>query len=166
MISDPLLPIIGRIAAIDYGARRIGVALSDRAQSLASPAAVLNATGRPEDNARIVIRWAEREEPAAWLVGLPLNMDGSEGEAARAVRVFAAALAAASTKPIQLWDERLTSFGADQHIKEMGLSRKKRRERQDALAACVLLQSYLQARVSSKDLPLRGDRASDTSADG
>lgn len=138
--------IIGRIAAVDYGTRRIGLALCDPGQRIASPAGQLDAAGRPAPDADQVARWLREHQAAAALVGHPINMDGSAGPQARLAEAFAARLVQATDCPVLLWDERLSSFQADQWLAERELTRGQRRRRRDALAAVAILQSYLDAR--------------------
>jgi putative Holliday junction resolvase len=133
-----------RYLGIDYGRRRIGLALSDRIGTLASPAATLPAKGDPAVDAQNVVDWASREGVEAYVVGLPINMDDSEGPQAKVSRDFAGKLQAASgDRPVILWDERLSSFAADQLLDQTALSPAKRAKRRDQIAAQVILQSYL-----------------------
>lgn len=137
------IDIIGRIAAVDYGAKRIGLAITDAEQTLASPADVISSQG-PRTDAGRVAAWAARNEAAAILVGLPLNMDGSEGPQAAAARRFAKRLAEVASIPVQTWDERLTTFQANDWLRDADLSAAKKRRLRDALAAVAILQGYLQ----------------------
>ena len=236
---------MGRWIGLDYGLRRIGVAIADfRGVLLAFPATTLHATGRPESDAAAVLKWAATQEPGGFVVGLPLNMDGTDSRQTTLTRAFAAELArqggelvrqadqaaarpggelvrqadqaaareegelvrqadqAAArqegdlvrqadhatarqggdlvrqadqatarqggestcpaskpprrqTLPVELWDERLSSFQADEYLEAAGIrpsprerpaQRRRRKERRDALAAQVILQSFLDAR--------------------
>ncbi|MBN1347696.1 MAG: Holliday junction resolvase RuvX [Phycisphaerae bacterium] len=133
-----------RYLGIDYGKRRIGLAVSDEMATLASPLATLPSTGSPCTDALNVIDVADRERVEIFVVGLPLNMDGSEGPQAKLSRAFADGLRAGSTaRTVELWDERLSSFAADQLLDQTGLSPAKRKKRRDQIAAQVILQSYL-----------------------
>lgn len=133
-----------RYLGIDYGLRRIGLALSDELATLASPLATLPSTGDPADDARNVVDVADREDVDGFVVGLPLNMDGTEGPQAKLVRTFAAGLEAESPRrTLQLWDERLSSFAADALLDQTELSRDKRKKHRDQIAAQVILQGYL-----------------------
>lgn len=138
--------VIGRLAGVDYGARRIGLALGDAESGIASPAAMLPGAGDAAADAANVRRWLDEHDVRMAVVGLPLNMDGTAGPQAEISRRFADALAADGAIRVELWDERLTSFQADQHLAAAGLSRAKRAARRDALAAQVILQSYLDAK--------------------
>jgi len=139
---------MARHLGIDYGRRRIGLAISDSAGRLASPSGTLPSAGEPSIDARNVVDWADREGVEAYVVGLPLNMDGTEGPQARLSRRFADALQEASGgKSVVMWDERLSSFAADQVLDGTHLSRGKRAKHRDRIAAQIILQSYLDART-------------------
>lgn len=139
---------MGRWIGIDFGSKRIGLAHADPGARVATPAETLAAGHSLAATARLVVAWAERNEAAGLVVGLPLNMDGTDSAQTRAVRTFAAALAAATTLPIELWDERLSSYQADQFLDEAAVRPSRRKGRRDALAAQVILQSFLDARRS------------------
>lgn len=133
-----------RYLGIDHGRRRIGLAVSDPDASLASPLAILPASGDPIVDARKVVELADEQRVEAFVVGLPYNMDGSEGPQADVCRKFAGHLEAASSgRPVTLWDERLSSFAADQVMDQAELTSAKRKKRRDMIAAQVILQSYL-----------------------
>lgn len=127
--------------AIDYGAARVGVAAS--AGWMARPVTVLPRAALPTllDQLRAL---AKQEMASLWLVGLPVNADGSEGEQAQATRAFARALANAVPEPVFLWNEYGSSQRAQQRMIEMGTSRKARRDKLDAWAAAVFLQDWIE----------------------
>jgi len=126
---------------IDYGTKRIGVAAGDTADVIASPIAVVAA--EPRDSAISHIRRLADEYGACGIVvGWPINMDDSTGPQANAARQLALGLAAACDLDVRMWDERLSSFQADQALAGK-LTRKKRRSRQDAIAAAVILEDFL-----------------------
>ena len=132
-----------RILGIDYGRRRLGLAISDETQTLASPLPVQYRRKTLAQDLRTL-----KELIAEWgieqiVVGLPLNMDGSHGEMATESTEFANQLAAATGLPIDVMDERLTTAEAERVLIEGDVSRKKRRELRDGLAAVLILQSYL-----------------------
>ena len=131
--------------ALDYGRRRIGVAVSDPGRILASPHGTIEHWGRAEKPPDGLLALLRRLEPAEVLVGIPFNMDGSAGEMALEARRFASALRAALEVPVVERDERLSSLEADRRLSESGLPRGRRREkgRRDMLAAAVLLEDYL-----------------------
>ncbi|HEU5070996.1 MAG TPA: Holliday junction resolvase RuvX [Verrucomicrobiae bacterium] len=133
-----------RILALDHGTVRIGVALSDELQMIASPQEFIPA--EPFANVLGRIRQLIRErEVELILIGMPRNMDGSYGPAADKVREFATALKDAIAIPIKTWDERLTSAQANRALVAGGVRREKRKEKVDGMAAAILLQSYLDA---------------------
>lgn len=136
--------MVERYLSVDLGTRRIGLAVGDSAGSVVSPLDVLDARPTPEGNARVILKAAEEYDATGIVIGLPLNMDGTEGPQARLSKELATAIRklAAGVK-VHLHDERLTSFAADQRLVERDLTRKKKKARQDALAAAILLQSFL-----------------------
>jgi putative Holliday junction resolvase len=130
-----------RYLAIDYGTKRTGLAVCDAGEMIASPLGVLH--GR-KDLIREIGQIIAAENIEAVVLGLPLNMDGSEGPQAKQVFAFAEQLKPHLQIPIHFQDERLSSFGAEQKLREIGLSRAKKRERLDALAAAEILQTFLE----------------------
>lgn len=144
---------MGRWVGIDYGERRIGVALSDPRGGIATPAATLKATGSTSKDARRISQWAAENEAAGVVVGLPLNMDGSVGPQAQLAQKLADELRRLTNLPVELWDERLTSFEADEVMRAARLSRAKQKRRRDALAAQAILQSFLDARRDGDEAP-------------
>lgn len=134
-----------RLIGIDPGSRTIGVALSDVGLSLASPYGAIK-RGKLRDNAAEIIAIARKEGAGGLVVGLPLSMDGSVGPAAQAARDWALALSEATGLPVALWDERLSSAAVNRFlIGEADLSRKKRTEAVDRMAAAWMLQAALDA---------------------
>jgi len=142
---------MGRWAAIDYGTRRIGIALSDSRELIASPATTLDAAGAVAGDARLILRWATENDADGLVIGLPINMDGSLGPQAKLSGDLADQLRRLGSLPIELWDERLSSFQADQVMQAAGLTRAKKKRHRDALAAQVILQSFLDTRQDSSD---------------
>jgi len=142
-----------RWAGIDYGRRRIGLALSDPGEKIASPSGVLDAVGTVSGDARQVLRWAGENEVEGFVVGLPLNMDGSRGPQAQLSQDFADQLGRLGSFPVELWDERLSSFQADELMQSAGLTPAKQKKHRDALAAQVILQSFLDARQAANQAP-------------
>lgn len=123
--------------ALDFGERRIGVAVGSDEARLARPLAVLTRRSRREDFAAIA-RLAAEAGAERILVGLPYRMDGSEGPQAQRVRRFARDLERRLGLPVLLWDERLSSFEAEQIAAEIG----RRRRHHDDIAAVLILESY------------------------
>lgn len=132
----------GRFLGVDLGARRIGLALSEPG-GVVSPLAVLAARPAVEDNAKAILEVVRRYAAEAVVVGLPLNMDGTEGPQARKSRSLAEAVGRLGSLPVHLHDERLTSHAADRRLVDRELTRKQTKARQDAVAAQILLESFL-----------------------
>lgn len=131
-----------RILALDHGTKRIGLAISDEMGLIAQPLEYLPAQPLTEFMGRlreIIDSRGVRE----MLVGIPRNMNGTYGPAAEKAREFAGELRATFPIPVKTWDERLTSVQANRSLIEAGVRREKRREKVDATAAAILLQSYL-----------------------
>ena len=133
-----------RILALDHGTKRIGVAISDELKMLAHPMEFILAESMPAFVERLKAILAEKPCELI-LVGMPRNMDGSFGPAAEKVREFIAKLQPQVTLPIKTWDERLTSTQANRMMTEGNVRRDQRKLKVDAMAAAVLLQSYLDA---------------------
>lgn len=142
--SDDSFPDSGRIAAVDFGTVRIGVAVCDPERILASPLEVRSVAG-PKEDADYFRELVRREKIRGLVVGLPIHCDGGESEKSRQCRQFAQWLAAETETPVRLFDERFTTSAAQQRMTGGGLSRKKKKSRLDAIAALVLLESFLEA---------------------
>ena len=134
------------ILGIDVGARRVGIAVCNPEQTMALPAGFLE-VGSPQEAARKLAARFREEEAHEAVVGLPYRMDGSEGPAVRKVRELLAMLEPLLPWKVEfhLWDERLTSFDAGGLLVQAGLkhSGRKKRGRVDAMAACLILQGWL-----------------------
>ena len=140
-----------RTLAIDYGARRIGLALSDTGGKIATPLKVLQVTS-PTATVAEIVKTINSEEVARIVIGFPLNMDGSRGPAAEKVIAFARLLKAQTNSPIVFVDERLSSFEAVQSLADRRrggekLTRKSKKQRLDALAAAQFLQEFLDGKI-------------------
>lgn len=135
----------GRIVALDYGRRRVGVATSDPSATIASPRATVDHAGDPEEPPAELLSLLEELDPALVVVGIPRHMDGSEGEMAEEARAFAEDLQRRTGIAVEEWDERLSSEAARKALLEAGASRKTRRAKgsTDMMAATLLLRSYL-----------------------
>jgi putative Holliday junction resolvase len=131
-----------RIAAIDFGIKRIGIALSDSQKKLALPYTTVEGGKKGVANTTAALL-KKKSEIEKILVGLPLLMNGGKGEMASIVETFAKELEAATGIPVELCDERLSSKMADQSLRELSLNRKERSLRIDMAAAALFLQSYL-----------------------
>ncbi len=131
-----------RVLALDLGERRIGLALSDPTGTIAQALDVIHRTGGRQLIAQIRRRVTELQV-ARIVVGLPLRMDGTEGVEAKQVRRFVARLQEAIDVPVELQDERLSTVAAERLMLSDDVSRTRRRQRRDAVAAALILQSYL-----------------------
>lgn len=132
----------GRILAIDFGMKRMGVAVSDALGVTAQGLPTLERRGRDEDLRRIK-ELAEEYSAASVVLGNPLGRGGGETEMSRRVAAFAQKLRRRLSCPVELWDERLTSVEANRVLRASGVSIEKRRRAADRVAVTLLLQSYL-----------------------
>lgn len=130
-----------RYLAIDYGTKRTGLAICDAAETIASPLTVLE--GQKELPARIS-KIVEAENVEAVVLGLPLNMSGSESAQTKLVLKFAKQLTNRLNIPVHLQDERLSSFGAEQKLESANLTKGKKKKRLDAIAAAEILEAFLE----------------------
>lgn len=150
---------MGRLVGIDYGRARIGLSLSDERKILASPLVAIDVPHKMD----LLLKELEKALSSYYpldlfVVGLPLLMNGKEGEMAAEVRIFASALSSHFSIPYVLWDERLSSIQVDRVMKEASLNRKQRAGKVDALAATLVLQSYMETKcrtggANALDLP-------------
>lgn len=131
-----------RILALDYGTKRIGVALSDELGWTAQPLETFERRTLDRDIAHIVFL-IQSHEVGKVVLGLPLQLDGREGPAIQAMREFATKLEQGISVPLVLWDERMTTKAAEDLLIAADVSRKKRKGTVDRVAAAILLQSYL-----------------------
>lgn len=143
-----------RYLGVDLGTRRIGLAISEPNTGVVSPLSVINTRDSLDDNASAILQVAEEYDAGGIVIGLPLNMDGTEGPQARLSKQLAEAIrkacqvrAETSAMAVHLHDERLTSHAADRRLLDHDLTRKKKKARQDAVAAQVLLESFLSSRA-------------------
>ena len=142
-----------RALALDVGSKTIGLALSDAEGMFASAHGLISRKGHVDDAAE-VMRQASAQSAQALVVGLPLELDGSEGVRARRVRRFLTALETANEAletrlSIETWDERFSTSAAERTLLEADVSRKKRKGKIDALAAQFILQGWLNARADA-----------------
>jgi putative Holliday junction resolvase len=133
-----------KILGLDYGKARIGLAVSDESGVIATPLCVIERTSLEADLGRIAAA-ATQHQAARIAVGMPINLDGTRGLAARDVARFTELLAARVSIPIEPWDERLTTAQAERAMIDSDMSRRRRKQRIDAVAAQLMLQSYLDA---------------------
>jgi putative holliday junction resolvase len=139
-----------RILGVDYGERRIGLALSDPTAMIASPLPTLARRKGKRPPIAPLTRLIEEHEVEEVVVGLPLTLEGDDSDWTREVREFADALQQRSGRPVSLQDERMTSVRAERAVRSLGMNRARReqKERIDAAAAVLILQAYLDARSS------------------
>jgi putative Holliday junction resolvase len=138
-----------RVMALDVGHKRIGVALSDPGQVLASSLQVIERKGQQRDLATVV-QLVREHEVGKIIIGYPRSLNGTVGQQAKFVERYVAVLEkklvdASLDVPVVLWDERLSTVAADRLMAEAGRKARERRERIDAVAAAVILQDYLDA---------------------
>src|SRR5689334_3654994 len=143
-----------RVMGLDVGDKSIGIAVSD--------ALLLTAQSRPtlrrknlKSDIESIQRLATENEVHEVVIGQPLHMDGRESAQSRKVARFAEQLKEVLALPIVFWDERLTSVEAEQHLEQMGLNWRQRREQVDKIAAMIILQNYLDSRPGAEREPGR-----------
>lgn len=137
------LPAFGRLLGIDYGTRRLGLAISTPEQNLSTPLETVPRASLQRDAARLREVVSENRI-AGVVVGLPLHMGGEEGQSARKAREFGQWVRDTLSLPVAYWDERCSSAAADDWMTMGGVPSHRRRELRDKLAAHVILQSYLE----------------------
>lgn len=143
------LPVGRRLIGVDLGTRTIGLALSDVGRSIASPLETIKRTKFSTDVKRLVELTA-KHGVGGLVIGLPLNMDGSEGPRAQATRAFVRNLAAHLPLPVALWDERLTTAAVTRTLLEADASRARRSDLVDKMAASYILQGALDRLASAR----------------
>ncbi|WP_456332124.1 Holliday junction resolvase RuvX [Fervidibacter sacchari] len=148
---------MARILAVDYGEKRIGLAISDELGITASPLMTLTRRS-DEETVRQIAQLASKLRVTQIVVGLPRRTDAQEGEMERKVKAFAEKLRQKVSVPVVLFDERFTTRIAEQVLLEADLSRRKRKQVRDRLAAVILLQSFLEAQRMSGWQNERGER--------
>ncbi|MGV1917141.1 Holliday junction resolvase RuvX [Rhizobium sp. 22-785-1] len=130
------------IAGLDLGTKTIGLAMSDLSRRFATPRPVLKRIKFTQD-AALLLDFAAKEMVAAFVIGLPMNMDGSAGPRVQATRAFVRSMSEKTDIPFIFWDERLSTVAAERALLEMDVSRAKRAERIDSAAASFILQGAL-----------------------
>jgi putative Holliday junction resolvase len=145
------------VAGLDLGTKTIGLAMSDLGRRFATPRTVIKRVKFTKD-AEVLLAFAEKEKVSAFILGMPMNMDGSAGPRAQATRAFVRAMSDKTTIPFVFWDERLSTVAAERALLEMDVSRAKRAERIDSAAASFILQGALDrlsslARETGNDVP-------------
>lgn len=142
----------GRVAGIDYGTVRIGIAVSDARRSIASPYENYARRGAQADARRFQQLVAE-EQVVLFVVGLPVHTSGHESQKSLEARRFGSWLAEQTGVPVEYFDERYTSVEAEQHLLAAELTKKRRKARLDMLAAQILLQGYLESKSQGRSEP-------------
>jgi putative Holliday junction resolvase len=140
------LPTTGRILAVDWGELRIGLALSDETQVIATPLETLRRREGKRFPMPRFLQLIAFHNPVGLVVGLPLSMEGTEGDSAIAAREVADSVTRRTGLPLEMWDERMSTARALAAIREQGGSIRRRKADVDALAAAVLLQHFLDTR--------------------
>jgi putative holliday junction resolvase len=137
-----------RVVALDLGTKRIGVAVSDLSGTIATPRTVIQRSGSKTRDHQVIKALIEEEEAELLVVGLPLNMNGSYGPAAKGAVAEAAELASVVGVPVETFDERLTTVSADRALMEANISATNRRKLVDKVAAAVMLQAWLDGKAA------------------
>ena len=140
----------GRLLGLDLGTKTIGLAISDSNWSIASAVRTIKRTKFTID-VKDMLDFATAENVQGLVLGLPLNMDGSEGPRVQGTRAFARNLSNHTDLPLIYWDERLSSYTAEQVMLEADLSRKKRAKSIDHVAASIILQGCIDALADERD---------------
>jgi len=146
-----------RIAALDVGEVRIGLAICDELEMTANPVATIRRVGNLEKDITAVATQLAQQQAEMVVVGLPLSLGGDKGPQALRVEGFAKALAKRSGLPLVYWDESLTSVEADEMMIRQGVSRARRREQIDRVAAALILSSYLDSRREGRGPAAAGE---------
>ncbi len=135
-----------RAMALDYGSKAIGVAISDELRLTARPLTTIRRRRQSRNQIIAQIKTLlEEYEATELIIGLPLKMDGTTGEAAERVNAFIVALQKAISIPVIAQDERLTSHEADEMMRELGFDLHQRKEKSDEYAAAIILREYLES---------------------
>jgi putative Holliday junction resolvase len=153
------------VLGVDYGAVRVGLAVSDPDRKFSFPLEVLQRRSREED-AAFFRALAEREEVGAVVVGLPVHLDGRESRESELARKYGAWLAEVMGLPVSYYDERFTSVQAEGALWDAGLTHGKRKQRRDKVAAQMMLQAYLDAGCPQDAAPGALEGPAEANADG
>ncbi len=148
----PQTPRAGRVAGIDFGTVRIGIAVSDPARTIASPYENYTRRGTEQD-ARRFQRLVAEEQVSLFVVGLPVHLDGRESEKSLEARRFGEWLGEVTGVPVVYFDERFTTTQAEQVLLEAQMTRKRRKKRMDMLSAQIMLSAYLESSARGREDP-------------
>ena len=148
------IPETGRLGGIDFGTVRVGVAICDQTQSIASPLEVYTRRSEKLD-AQYFIELARQEAIVGWVIGLPLHMSGDESQKSGQARAFGKWLSDVTASPVVFHDERLTTAHARELLGQASVSGRKKKSKLDKLAAQILLSSFLESsRHARQNRPL------------
>lgn len=139
----------GRVLAVDWGRKRFGVALSDPSRLIAQPLTTLARREGQRPPIAALLDLIKEHDVSELVVGLPLSLEGEEGEAAAEVRAFGDALARRAALPLTFWDERLSTAFALRSARAAGVKDRDSRDRIDQMAAVAILQHFLDARLAA-----------------
>ncbi len=141
-------PSTGRLIGVDHGTARVGLAVCDVEQRVASPLDTYRRRD-PVQDTRYFIQLATEYGAVGWVIGLPMHMSGAEGGQAKGCREFGAGLSAATSLPVVYHDERYTSAVADESMALARLTPQQRKDRRDRVAAALILQGFLDATLQA-----------------
>lgn len=144
------VPDVGRLAGIDFGTVRMGIASCDPTQTWVTPYDTYTRRNEQRD-AEYLLDLVEREHLVGWVIGLPIHCDGNESQKSKEVRLFADWLGGLSQLPVALFDERFSTAEARRLLRDTGLSPQKKKQNLDRLAAHLILTNYLEFRNSRQD---------------
>lgn len=147
---DMPVPTEGRLAGIDFGTVRMGIASCDPTQTWVTPYDTYNRRNEQRD-AEYLLDLAEREHLVGWVIGLPIHCDGNESQKSKEVRVFAEWLGTLSQLPTALFDERFSTAEARRLLRDTGLSSQKKKQNLDRLAAHLILTNFIEYRKAGLD---------------
>ncbi|MCC6573093.1 MAG: Holliday junction resolvase RuvX [Planctomycetes bacterium] len=145
---------VGRWIGVDYGSKHVGVAICDEYGMFSHPVDTFEAQPQEKLIARL-IKLAREEDADGFVVGMPFNMDGSEGKAAKITRMFAEALKKADPRKVELFDERLSSWEAEGKLMTAGMKPPQRRKKVHAVAAQIILSSFVERRKAALQAKLQ-----------
>ncbi|MEW4488050.1 Holliday junction resolvase RuvX [Thalassoglobus sp. JC818] len=140
--SSEDFPQTGKLLGVDYGTKRVGVAVSTPDQKIASPLEILTRQNERHD-AKYFQELVSEYRISALVVGLPIHVNGTEGQKAQEAREYGGWLAQLTGLPVKYWDERYTSVAAEDYMIGIDFTRKQRKRRMDMVAAQIMLQAYL-----------------------
>jgi putative holliday junction resolvase len=151
-IKQTLPPNPGRIAGVDYGTVRIGLAVTDPQRTMASPLEIYTRRNHQLD-AKYFEQFAREERIVLWVVGLPVHLDGRESQKSREARRFGQWLTEITSLPVEYFDERFSTAQAEELLMAAELTSKQRKQRLDKLAAQIMLSAYLESQTKGRQEP-------------